>query len=132
MADTLIIFQTFPLKGEFEWREEYKFEIQKTKEGQLKVVNDHPWYGEMGLYNHYHEEVSGLTVRFLPNFMFGSPQFILDKLYGGPEGIPTIGMMTGSPGRDRVLVQCFMNLVILSVIFLLWANNPNNKKLNKD
>ena len=33
---------------------------------------------------------------------------------------------------DRIIVQCFMNLVVLSVIFLLWANNPVNKKVATD
>merc|ERR1711872_669824 len=75
-TQTSLAHMRFPLKGELEWREEYKFEIRKTVEGQLEVVTDHPWYGET-------------------------------------ENIPTIGMMTGSPGSDRVLVQCFMNLVIL-------------------
>ena len=120
------------MKAEFEWREEYKIEIQRSGEKMLSVVNSHPWYSKLGLYNHYHAEVQGLTIRFLPNFMFGTPQHMLDKLYGGPEGIPTIGMMTGSPGSDRVVVQCYMNLVILAVIFLLWANNPKHKKQNKD
>jgi len=121
---------SFPVQGQFEWRSEYRMEIHRTGDMQLNVVSAHPWYGNMGLYNHYHSEVENLTVRLLPNFMFGVPQYILDQLYGGPEGIPTIGMVTSSPGSDRVVVQCYMNLVILAVIFLLWANNPTHKKQN--
>ena len=33
---------------------------------------------------------------------------------------------------DRILVQCVMNLVVLTVIFLLWANNPVEKKVAVD
>ena len=33
---------------------------------------------------------------------------------------------------DRILIQCFMNLVILTVIFLLWLNNPVQTKLATD
>ena len=121
------LFQTFPLNAVFEWRSEYKTELRKVQ-GLIEVVQDHPWYGSWGLYNHYSVEQEKLIVRFLPNFMFGVPQAVLDQLYGGPENIPTIGMMTESPGSDRVVVQCYMNLVILAVIFLLWANNPKHKQ----
>ena len=98
----------------------------------LVVKNSHPWYASWGLYNHFHSKTHERTIRFLPNFMFGVPQEVLDQMYGGPEKIPTIGMMTESPGSDRIVVQCYMNLVILSVIFLLWANNPKAKKVSND
>jgi hypothetical protein len=86
---------------------------------------------------------AGRRVLFLPNFMFGAPQSVLDTLYGGPGGIPTIGawrlqqgailpgagMMADSTGGDRVIIQTFMNLVIVTVVLLLWANNrPAQKK----
>ena len=47
----------------------------------------------------------------------------MDELYGGAEGIPVVGMVTETTGKDRVLVQCFMNVVVLSVVFLLWLHN---------
>merc|ERR1712059_56418 len=71
------------------------------------------------------EEGRWSVVRILPNFMFGAPSQVLDKLYPeGPSDLPIVGMLTETTGGDRVLVQCYMNLVILSVVLLLWANNP--------
>ena len=102
--------------------------------------------------------------------MFGLTGDVLDSLYGGPDRIPTRGMITATTGKgglhnicldkkltfaeanilnislinflatssftfadsDRILVQCFMNLVVLTVIFLLWANNPVEKKIAVD
>ena len=34
---------------------------------------------------------SGKHVVFMPTFMFGVQQHVLDQLYGGADGIPTIG-----------------------------------------
>ena len=171
----LSLLQSFPLAAEFDWRTEYKLEVGLVGAG-LVVTSTRPWYGELGLFNHFSHKApspnisyiesekqsttlymqsvkamkclitnsfatcmlpaapqsDGLTLRLVPRFMFGLPQSVLDRLYGGPASIPTIGMLTASPGRDRVIVQCFMNLVILSVIFLLWANNPVSPKANKD
>ena len=87
------------------------------------VEHSHPWYSKFGIYNHFRTQTEGGTVRFIPNFMFGAPQSVVDELYGGAEGIPVVGMVTETTGKDRVLVQCFMNVVVLSVVFLLWLYN---------
>ena len=56
-----------------------------------KVVIRHP-VASVGLYHHYNVKVeSGKHVIFTPVFMFGVQQQVLDEMYGGPDGIPTIG-----------------------------------------
>ena len=35
-----------------------------------------------------------------------------------------VGIFSNSPSYDRFIIQAYMNLVTMSVIFLLWANNP--------
>jgi len=118
---------TFPLLGVFEWRTDYTATVFE-QDGELTVSTEEPWGATYGLYHHYTVRVdSGRRVMFLPYFMYGAPQSVLESLYGGVENMPTIGMMAGSPGGDRVIVQCFMNIVILTVILLLWANNPPKK-----
>merc|ERR1711953_37478 len=126
---------TFPLHGKFEWRPEYRVLISRQEEvepGGLVVEVERPWYGLLGLYNHLDHQVAGRTVRLVPTFMFGLTGDLLDSLYGGPDKIPTRGMLTATTDSDRILVQCFMNLVVLTVIFLLWANNPVEKKVAVD
>jgi len=118
---------SLPASAVFEWRSDYQADLVETKEGDLEVVIRHP-VASIGLYHHYNVKVElGKHVIFTPVFMFGVQQQVLDQMYGGPDGIPTIGMMAESPGGDRIIVQCFMNLVILTVILLLWANNPPGK-----
>ena len=88
--------------------------------------------------------------------MFGVSQHNLARMYGGPETIPSNGIFSESTGiepnltplfprvvpfiiftilfvvdTDRLIIQCFMNLVVLTVIFLLWANNPIQEKVHK-
>ena len=38
--------------------------------------------------------------------------------------LPIVGIFSDSPSYDRFIIQAYMNLVTMSVIFLLWANNP--------
>jgi len=124
--------KSLPLEGEFEWRSEYKAKV--LEEGRsLKAETDHPWGSSLGIYHHYNiRVVKGRRVQFLPYFMFGAPQKLLDSLYGNADKIPTKGMFAESPGGDRILIQCFMNLVILTVILLLWLNNPPAEKEKDD
>jgi len=125
---------TFPIHAEFEWRPEYSVEIERNVGDNLglSVALNKPWYGEFGLYNHFHHQIDGLTLRLIPSFMFGVPQHVLDKMYGGSANIPSNGILSSSTDQDRIMIQCFMNLVVLSVIFLLWANNPVQKKVAVD
>ena len=116
---------------------------------KIEVKINKPWYGDFGLYNHFHQETQGNTVRIVPNFMFGLSQDKLIQMYQGAENVPASGILSKSTGEyfiliipwssciykkflfldtDRLIIQCFMNLVVLSVIFLLWANNPVQKK----
>jgi len=124
--------KSLPLEGEFEWRSEYKAKVLEEG-GSLKAETDHPWGSSLGIYHHYNiRVVEGRGVQFLPYFMFGAPQKLLDSLYGNADKIPTKGMFAESPGGDRILIQCFMNLVILTVILLLWLNNPPAEKEKDD
>merc|ERR1711874_267029 len=126
---------TFPLVGQFEWRPEYRVLISRHEEVEppaLELEVERPWYGLLGLYNHLDHQVAGLTLRIVPTFMFGLTGDVLEALYGGPDNIPTRGMLTATTDSDRILVQCVMNLVVLTVIFLLWANNPVEKKVAVD
>jgi len=118
---------SLPVSAVFEWRSEYTVDLVEAPGGDLEVMTSHP-SASVGLYHHYNVKVeSGKHVLFLPAFMFGVQQHVLDQMYGGADGIPTIGMMADSTGGDRIIVQCFMNLVIVTVILLLWANNPPTK-----
>ena len=78
-----------------------------------------------GIYNHLTTIVDGRTIKIVPRFFFGLPFKKVQKLYG-PEvgGLPIRGVFTESTKYDRVIIQAYMNIVTLSVIFLLWANNP--------
>ena len=116
------MFQEFPLKCVFEWRQDYST-VLMVDGGEIVVKNDNPWYSSFGIYNHFYIEIEGTTVRFIPSFMFGAPQSVVDGLYGGAGGIPVVGMVNQTIGEDRVMVQCFMNLVIISVVFILWVHN---------
>ena len=106
----------------FEWRQEYSSRLDKEEE-KLLVEHSHPWYSKFGIYNHFHTQTEGRTVRFIPTFMFGAPQSVVDGLYGGAGGIPVVGMMAEDTVMDRVMVQSFMNLVVISVVFMLWVHN---------
>ena len=63
--------------------------------------------------------------------------FISEALYEDKERkehtvsrLPIVGIFTESPNYDRIIIQAYMNIVTLSVIFLLWANNPPETLLN--
>jgi len=125
---------TFPMKAELEWRSNYQAELSKDWwSGSISVTEKHPWYSKFGIYSHYHTQViDGTTVRFVPNFMFGLSFEWIQKLYpGGGAEVPVIGMITESVDRDRVIVQCFMNLTIVGVILVLFMNNPPKSKTAK-
>ena len=70
----------------FEWRPEYVNKIY-TVDGKVKVEDSAPFLSS-GIYNHYRTSVSedGKTVQFLPNFLFGIPDTVLEKIYNGAEG----------------------------------------------
>ena len=106
----------------FEWRQEYA-SLLYEEGGELLAEHRHPWYSKFGIYNHFHTQTEGSMIRFIPNFVFGAPQSVVDGMYGGAAGIPVGNMISESTGGDRVVVQCFMNLVVISVVFLLWVHN---------
>ncbi|XP_023341411.1 uncharacterized protein LOC111711310 [Eurytemora carolleeae] len=107
-----------------EWRQHYKSFISKV-ESSLHVESALPWYSRFGLYNHFYtESIPGGGIRFMPRFMFGVPHPVLEDMYGGADNIPITGMLTESAGADRLVIQCFMNIVTLAVVFLLYINNP--------
>jgi len=119
---------SLPLTAVLEWRSDYVAEVREDN-GELAVSRKEPWGASYGLYHHYNIRVeSGQRVLFLPHFMFGAPQEVLNSIYGSIDNVPTTGMMADSPGGDRVITQCYMNLVIVTVIILLWANNPPSKE----
>ena len=70
----------------FEWRPEYVNKIY-MEDGKAKVEETAPFLSS-GIYNHYRTTVTedGKTVQFLPNFLFGIPQTVLEKFYKGAEG----------------------------------------------
>jgi hypothetical protein len=85
------------------------------------------------------------TVRIIPRFLFGIPYETIQALYGSgsKDGsidlakLPIVGIFSNSPSYDRFIIQAYMNLVTMSVIFLLWANNPpetlmGNRSENSD
>lgn len=114
----------------FEWRKEYLTSI-KSESGQVSVAQSLPWYSKYGLYNHFYVETNDNNVKFLPRFMFGLPISVVEDMYGGADKIPITGMLTSSTSMDRVIIQCYMNLVTLTVVFLLWAQNPPKKEKNE-
>ena len=130
-----------------EWRSEYEIEVGLQNRQQPKklsnseanfqeklsvAINAPPWsWSTWGIYNHFETIVSGNTIRIVPRFLFGLPVDTIEALYGDTEGkehtvsrLPIVGVFTNSPNYDRVIIQAYMNIVTLSVIFLLWANNP--------
>ena len=85
----------------------------------------------LGIYNHFETIVSDKTIRIVPRFLFGLPTETIESIYGDSKGeedivsrLPIVGVFTSSPNYDRIIIQTYMNIVTLSVIFLLWANNP--------
>ncbi len=136
-----------------EWRSEYTIlveEIQGSKQVSVKIDAPSSSWHKWGIYNHFDTIVTGRTIRIVPRFLFGLPIETIESIYGGkditrmtldtstaPEDIPTVGderdivanlpivgVFSDSPNYDRIIIQSYMNIVTLSVIFLLWANNP--------
>ena len=56
------------------------------EEGRVKVEETAPFLS-YGIYKHYHVSLAdGKTVNFVPTFLFGIPQTVLEKFYKGAEG----------------------------------------------
>ena len=69
-----------------EWRPEYSTEVSVGNDKAI-VKDSHPVLSS-GIYNHFRVTVTedGGTVKFVPNFLFGIPQSVLDTFYLGAEG----------------------------------------------
>ena len=125
-----------------EWRSEYEIQVEtsQNKKNLLSVEISSPaWsWSKWGIYNHFETIVTGRTIRIVPRFLFGLPIDTIETIYGDKEDeqieggggtttvdrLPIVGVFSESPNYDRVIIQTYMNIVTLSVIFLLWANNP--------
>jgi len=124
---------------------------------QAQIVAPLMSFQRWGIYNHlaveWTENANAVpTLRVLPRFLFGIPVQTVSQMYGGgstPTSVPSasdpipdvkevlsnlpiIGVFSHSNFYDRVIIQAYMNLVTLSVIFLLWANNPPESLLKKN
>lgn len=128
-------------KMNLEFRPEYKVEVETTSSSQsshsaVSVARTAPPYSaaEWGIYNHFEasspesgndEGESDNVVRVVPRFLFGLAREAVEEMYGPDvDNYPIIGIFTSSTKYDRFIIQAYMNIVTLSVIFLLWANNP--------
>lgn len=128
-TQTLYSFQAVSLLNEtsstaavMEWRQEYTSEIFRKEGGGLGIEHRLPWYSSWGLYNHFYTEETHSSIRYMPKFMFGLKREVLDKMYNNGEDIPITGLLTENPTYDRLLIQCFMNVVTFSVVVLIWTN----------
>ncbi len=122
----------------FEWREDYSISVgassappkesSSPSDEPLSVSRyAPPWSAsDWGIYNHFVASVTnGNVVRVVPRFLFGLTKETVDEMYGADvDNFPIIGIFTSSTRFDRVIIQAYMNIVTLSVIFLLYANNP--------
>jgi len=122
-----------------EWRSEYQIKVGQSESQDLFVKVEAPsWsWSNWGIYNHFETHVTGRTIRIVPKFLFGLPIDTIEALYEDKERkehtvsrLPIVGIFTESPNYDRIIIQAYMNIVTLSVIFLLWANNPPETLLN--
>jgi len=122
-----------------EWRSEYQIKVGQSESQDLFVKVEAPsWsWSNWGIYNHFETHVTGRTIRIVPKFLFGLPIDTIESLYEDKEQkehtvsrLPIVGIFTESPNYDRIIIQAYMNIVTLSVIFLLWANNPPETLLN--
>lgn len=130
-----------PLKNKavmnMEWRSEYSIQVEndgdQPSSTELTVSIEAPTLScrHWGIYNHFDTIVMGRTVQIVPRFLFGLPIDIIETLYGDKNHeedivsrLPIVGVFTESPRYDRIIIQAYMNIVTLSVVFLLWANNP--------
>ena len=115
-----------------EWRSEYEIQVDFSRQNLNVELSAPSWtWSKWGIYNHFETIVSGKTIRIVPRFLFGLPVDTIEKLYADTTGqehtvsrLPIVGVCTQSPNYDRIIIQTYMNIVTLSVIFLLWANNP--------
>lgn len=129
-SQTIYSQQKQPLEEQafcsFDWRKEYKTSIVNNA-GQVTVDQSLPWYSKFGLYNHFSVETQNNTVKFVPNFMFGLPNSVVESMYGGADKIPISGMMTSSTSMDRFIIQIYMNIVTVGIIYLISIHNPRKK-----
>ena len=116
-----------------EWRSEYEIRVDRLSDSGLRVDIEAPqWsFSSWGIYDHFEAQLvdNGRTIRIVPRFLFGLDIQTIESLYGGGSeavvsNLPIIGVFTEYPNYDRIIIQTYMNIVTLSVIFLLWANNP--------
>ena len=119
-----------------EWRSEYEIQVGDTQNSELSVDISTPpcSWSKWGIYNHFEAIVSGRTIRIVPRFLFGLQLDTIESIYGTEDTvskIPIVGVFTDSPSLDRIIIQTYMNIVTLSVIFLLWANNPPQTLVSK-
>jgi len=136
-----------------EWRPEYEIVVTPKQVGvdTAGSGDSQPWvdvsivapllsFQKWGIYDHFTTEWSNnqgeISLRVLPRFLFGIPIPTVTKMYGVSTtdllaNLPIIGVFSQSTRYDRVIIQAYMNLVTLSVIFLLWANNPPESLLRK-
>jgi len=135
-----------------EWRPEYEIVVTaKMASGDEDTTIQYPdvtiaapllSFQKWGIYDHFTTEwvqtggKDDISLRILPRFLFGIPINTVTKMYGVSTdallaNLPIIGVFSQSTRYDRVIIQAYMNLVTLSVIFLLWANNPPESLLKK-
>lgn len=113
-----------------EYRPEYVIHVKESSKKALTVERTAPAGSgaDWGIYNHFIAQVSsegGKVIQVVPRFLFGMPFETIETLYGKDVSkFPIVGVFTNSPRSDRFIIQIYMNLVTLSVIFLLYANNP--------
>ncbi|TRY78562.1 hypothetical protein TCAL_06146 [Tigriopus californicus] len=113
-----------------EYRPDYVIHVQQSSKEALAVERSAPTGSgaDWGIYNHFIAQVSsksGKVVQVVPRFLFGMPFDTIETLYGTDVSkFPIVGVFTNSTRSDRFIIQIYMNLVTLSVIFLLYANNP--------
>ena len=108
-----------------EWRGEYHLHLTRQPSGALALKPQAPWAATYGIYNHFVASVEEDRVKVLPRFLFGLPFESLERMYGAEmEGYPIVGVFTQETRYDRIIIQLYMNVVTLSLIFLMYANNP--------
>lgn len=121
-----------------EWRSDYHISVSKPSNGKVSAELIYP-PGSLGagrgIYDHFTVTQEKNRIKITPRFLFGIHPDIIESMYGTDVAdFPVIGVFTNSPKFDRILIQAYMNVVILSVIFLLYANNPPDsigaKKVN--
>ena len=132
-----------------EWRSDYAIHVSKNNDDTsssssasssspaLDVKREAPATGDYGIYNHFVADAAKdgqeNVVRVVPRFLFGLPYKTMESMYGNDvDNFPIIGIFTDSPRFDRILIQAYMNIVTLSVIFLLYANNPPGQSVQQE